>query len=153
MTTLYLDVATKTGYAYRDENGRIKSGAIDFKQWIPKKDKSRGATSGQCMFNVQGLIFGSDATSIIYEAPFMRGAGSRLLWALTGCIELLAFKNGIPVDELAATTVRKTLLGNGRATKSDIQVYLDGLGISYESNDESDAIAIMLADEKIKGAE
>ena len=62
-----------------------------------------------------------------------------------GVICLAAAQSGIPVEDYAATQVKKTLTGNGRAPKSQMQLAIQhelGLTTVPEPADVADALAI-----------
>ena len=64
-----------------------------------------------------------------------------------GVIVLAAAQAGVPVHDYAATQVKKTLTGNGRAPKSQMQLAIQrelGLATLPEPPDVADALAIAL---------
>lgn len=64
-----------------------------------------------------------------------------------GVVFLKAAERGLPVFPYAATRVKKSLLGNGRATKSQVQLMIrTSLGLSQtpEPPDAADALAVAL---------
>lgn len=142
---LCLDLATNSGYAYNLDNNEIMSGSLNFEKSLKPKDRIRGAKLALAESQLNNLIYHCKPHKIIYEAPFMRGAGSRLLWGLTSIVEMLAYKYRIEVDEISAKRVRKILLNNGNASKEDVMNYLTSQNIKFSDNDEADAIAILLS--------
>lgn len=64
-----------------------------------------------------------------------------------GVIFLKAAERGLSVFPYAATRVKKSLIGNGRATKSQVQLMIRnalGLTITPEPPDAADALAVAL---------
>ncbi len=64
-----------------------------------------------------------------------------------GVVFLKAAERGLPVFPYAATRVKKSLLGNGRATKSQVQLMIrTSLGLSQTPDppDAADALAVAL---------
>lgn len=141
---LCLDLATNTGYAYKIDD-KIVSGSINFAAHLKAKDRKRPAILSNASAQLNALIFQVKPHAIIYEAPFMRGAGSRLLWGLTSLVELHAYNHSVFVSELSVKKVRKDLLENGNASKDDVMQYLTDRNIKFSDNDEADAIAILLS--------
>ncbi len=64
-----------------------------------------------------------------------------------GVLCLAAAQAGIPLEHYAATQVKKTLTGNGRASKDQVQLAICrefGLAKPPEPNDVADALAVAL---------
>ena len=64
-----------------------------------------------------------------------------------GIIFLLAAKNGVPVVSYASTRIKKSLTGNGRATKNQMQRMIKStlkLAQDVYSPDTADALAVAL---------
>jgi crossover junction endodeoxyribonuclease RuvC len=70
-----------------------------------------------------------------------------------GIIFLAAAEAGLKVNEYASTRVKKSLTGNGRATKSQVQQMVKSLlslGELPEPNDVADAIAIAVCHARVE---
>ncbi|MCS1350361.1 crossover junction endodeoxyribonuclease RuvC [Mechercharimyces sp. CAU 1602] len=54
---------------------------------------------------------------------------------------------GVEIEELANSTVKKEVTGNGRASKDDVEVAVRGWfpEEEFKTDDESDAVAVVLA--------
>lgn len=141
---LALDIATNTGWAL-DDGRHIRSGSIWFAEKLRAKDRKRPKILSEARSMLNDLVNATQPDQIVYESPFMRGAGSRLLWGLTSTVECIASERGIPVSEMAVKSVRKKLIGTGSATKDDVQIILRSLGYAFSDDDEADAIALLLA--------
>lgn len=142
---LALDLATQTGYAGIDTLGGFYSGSLNFAEPLRPKDRKRPAILAEARSILEVLIDETRPDRIVYEAPFMRGPGSRLLWGLTATVECLAAERAISVAQLEVKKVRKRILGNGAATKQDVQNYLRRNGLPFGDADEADAIVLLLA--------
>jgi crossover junction endodeoxyribonuclease RuvC len=66
-----------------------------------------------------------------------------------GVILLAGGQRGIPVRSYAATTIKKTISGSGRASKRQIQLVVQrelGLAVVPEPSDVADALAVALCE-------
>lgn len=140
-----LDIATKTGFAVLNVSGTIISGNLDFAHNVRKPSEHRPEVLARAYRELSDLIDEHRPNLIVYESPFHRGPGTRLLWSLCGLVETLAAQRSITVAELHASRIRQLLTGSGKSKKSDVQAWLDARGVHYESDDEADALAIMHA--------
>lgn len=83
--------------------------------------------------------------------PFVRGAGTRILWSLAGICELVAAEHGAATAELSATQVRKAILGTGKADKAAVEAWVRSMGHDPLTDDESDALALLYAWRALNG--
>lgn len=142
---LALDLATKTGFVAGHSCDSYSSGVLMFDETLRPKDKSRAVILGQAQTKIDTLIDDLHPDRILYEAPFFRGAGSRLLSGFCALLEASASRRNIPLHEIASLSARKTVLGTGKATKTDISNWLADQSISFDSDDEADAYIIYLS--------
>jgi len=146
MIILALDIASKTGWAVIDENGKIiRSGTEVF------KDKERGAKLSSFMSWLSLVCSTYSPSCIIAEKPFFRGSGTRLLMPMVGIAELMASRSKAAFLEVSNVTIKKHLTGNARAEKEEMIKAIQDKGYSPTDDNEADAIALALyAFEKIE---
>lgn len=97
-----------------------------------------------------------DADAVVKEGSFSNGfiKSTQALFKVVGVFELTSFLNGHEhFTDIAPNSVKKTVTGNGKAKKDVVaKAVKDITGIETANDDESDAIAVMLAycaDEKL----
>lgn len=80
---------------------------------------------------------------LVYERPFIsRNASSQSLLQREGILMLVAEDFGIDFWPVAVPTLKKTLTGNGNASKEDMIRFVEkNFGIVCETDHEADAIA------------
>lgn len=90
-----------------------------------------------------------EANRIVKERAFSNGriAATQAIFKVVGAWELTSHLHGVDeFTDIAPTSVKKLLTGNGRASKEDVAQAVKNLtGIETSNNDESDAIAVLWA--------
>jgi hypothetical protein len=129
---LALDIATKCGWATSDE----MSGTKDFTQY---DDFADVAIAFECWLKDEF----SHATQWVIERPF--GTGTRA-YTVNGMV-WTAHKAGrqldIPRTEIAPSSWRKAVLGNGRAKKADAIKWCQDQGINTIDDNHAEALCIL----------
>lgn len=76
----------------------------------------------------------------------VNGASTLKLGQARGAILLALSLHGLPVSEYAATQVKKSIVGVGRAEKAQVEMMVKQLlpGAKCQTSDEADALAIAL---------
>ncbi len=82
---------------------------------------------------------------LILEKPVFRGANSDVLIGLSVHARSMAFDLRIPPTEFAPSTVKLKVAGTGRADKSAVIKAVQDRGWSPESDNDADAIALLIA--------
>ena len=145
MTLLALDMATNTGWCCGDvRHGKPVLGSIK----LPSTKKDLGWWMDAAIKEYDELIAHTHPDRVRYESPILRGSTRietlRKLYTLASVIEYVCRDRNIPVYEVAITTVKKRLTGNGRAQKEDMMKAAEGMGMAPKSHDEADAFGIWL---------
>ena len=153
---LGLDISlTSTGYAviklFEDgslqlvDSGRVKTYAKDSDGNRLKKIKARLAL----LFNLYPISY------VARERGFTKGnLATQQIFKATGVCEELVAEQGIEdITQYAPTTIKKYLGGHGRASKEDVARGVLGYfpNAVFESDDVSDAVAVVLTYLKDKG--
>lgn len=138
-----------TGYGVIQLNGRqirlVEAGVV--------RSKQRGALAERVMEIYQGVadvIQTLKPEALALEklySHYDRPTTAILMGHARGAILLAAAQSGVSVDDFAATQVKKTLTGNGRAPKSQVQLAVQrelGLVQLPEPADVADALAIAM---------
>lgn len=90
-----------------------------------------------------------EADAIVKERSFSNGRikATQIIWKVVGVWELITFIKGYTEHtDIAPTSVKKQVTGNGRAKKEQVaEAVAEITGITANNNDESDAIAVLLA--------
>lgn len=142
---LALDMATNTGWCCGDvREGKPVLGSIK----LPSTKKDLGWWMDAAIKAYDDLIEHTHPDRVIYESPILRGSTRietlRKLYTLASVIEYVCRERGIPVYEVAITTVKKRLTGNGRAQKEDMIKAAKEKGMAPKNSDEADAFGIWL---------
>jgi crossover junction endodeoxyribonuclease RuvC len=88
--------------------------------------------------------------TVIRERGFTRfNQETQALFSVVGVTEVILYKHGFDkIEEIAPTTVKKLVAGSGKADKEEVAVnarkYLK-TEVDFKTNDESDAVAVILA--------
>jgi crossover junction endodeoxyribonuclease RuvC len=89
---------------------------------------------------------------INYETPFMRGQSTTAnhLGYVCAIAHLVGAENTVTVQSYAPLTIKKKITGNGRASKEEVveglRNYFQDSSLSFETDHESDAVAIALCE-------
>jgi crossover junction endodeoxyribonuclease RuvC len=95
---------------------------------------------------IQGHIRAVQPDIVALESYFPhRQRGAVVIPELRGIIKLVSYQLGLDVIEIAPSSVKKTITGNGRADKDLVRRMVnEEYGLSLSSTDEADAIAIAI---------
>lgn len=107
-------------------------------------------------FNLDELLQKYDITDIVKEKGFTKYNNvTQKLFRVVGIVDFTAYCNGFveEMPEIAPTSVKKTLTGNGKASKEEVAEgilkYLTPsqrkTGVYFEKDDLSDACAVGIA--------
>lgn len=123
---------TATGYAVFDSNQKI----IHLNEITTNTKEHISIRLFNIYNNIRNIIIQYEPKHIIIERMFinMNFESSMNLAAVRGILLLLAGEFNIQVTEPIATTIRKVIMHNGRASKEQIREYIRSLLIEqYES--------------------
>ncbi len=146
MRVIGIDPGSKAcGYGIVEEDGTdlrfVESGAICPKLSLPIHERLHQISKGISLKIEQF----SPACMSIEKVFVAKNSKSALhLGQARGAVLTVAGGRGMDVYEYSSTTVKKSVTGNGRASKEEIQKIVSILigKERFESTDESDAIAI-----------
>lgn len=150
MTTLALDLATRSGWAYGSPGARPSSGTID----LPRGGGpgQLGAVNAALADALGDLLRLHSPRRIIFEAPAMHMAGrsphtARLLIYLAGVVELVAYRWEIACFEAQVQTVRSKLgirkAEDDRDWKAAVMRWCRAQGHDPRDDNQGDAIALL----------
>jgi len=135
-----------TGYgaidAGNDEISLVEAGTISTTDSAPMEDRVAEIYRGVC-----AVISSLKPEALAVEQIFSHYAHPRtaiLMGHARGVIFLAAAENGLPVMSYAATRIKKSLVGNGHASKTQVGRMVQnifGLKEPPSPNDVSDALA------------
>lgn len=143
---LTLDIATVTGWAVSQpgRNGplygshRMVSGPVG-------DDLGRALAAFRDWLSDTLAVHNPD--EIWFEAPVPTTnrsiATMRLLMAYPAFAEELAYRRGTPVFEAHSGTIRKAVLGSGRAQKSDVLAWAYRKGHTPQDDNAADALLLL----------
>jgi len=149
---LSLDLATKTGWALRDRDGRVFSGVQEFPL---KRGESRGIRFLRFRKWLQGCLekgklgrrFSDNSPGVIvYEQAHHRGG-----YATEVCVGLVtdvlaeAAREGIEHMSVHSATLKKATTGSGRSSKKDMiaQVQLWYPDLNIIDDNHADALCLL----------
>ncbi len=96
-----------------------------------------------------------DIDEVVREKGFSKFPSvTQALFKVVGISDIVSYSYGFEkIHELAPTTVKKAITGNGKASKDDVaegvNTYL-GTNIKFKTDDESDVVAVGIAHFKKK---
>lgn len=141
MTTLALDIATKTGWACSDGT----SGVMDFGPF--KEDFGRLGWAFEEWLRAH-LVRVGPIDRLVVERPFYRGASSTvyMLNGLAFLAQKVAFATRLERAEHTVFDVRKFICGNRLAKKKAVMDWACAQGFDPEDDNEADALALLTYD-------
>lgn len=90
-----------------------------------------------------------DADALVKEQSFSNGRvkATQIIWKVVGVWELISFIKGYERHtDITPPSVKKQVTGNGRAKKEEVaQAVKELTGIETANDDESDAVAVLIA--------
>ncbi|CAB4144693.1 hypothetical protein UFOVP469_46 [uncultured Caudovirales phage] len=149
---LALDLARNTGWAC-GRPGETPHMGISA---LAPGEKSYGAIGGALEDWLWGMIDITKPSLIVFEAPLPAHNGiaaGRIALGLSMIVEMCGFRRDIVTRECAVTTVRKRVVGSGRAKKEDVMKWCIEQGWRPPGHDAADAAALwkLACDVRVSG--
>ena len=144
MNRLGLDMALHTGWAvHLPEEDQILHGSFDYTPY----NADWGGLFAVHQDKISDLIALYQIDRVILERNFHRGTASPLFAGLNAIAHMVAFMHVCERREIAPNSLKKIVTGNGHASKEAMIVAIKRATlIDPPSDDEADAIALLLAD-------
>jgi crossover junction endodeoxyribonuclease RuvC len=142
-TILSLDLGTKTGWALLSK-GKVTSGTENLNTY--SKLKSKGVRFLKFKNFLENLGKQKNIDVVYYE-DVKRHLGTYAAHCYGGFLAHLSVwceENKIPCCGVGVGTIKKSVAGNGRATKNEIIESLKSQGYSTKDDNEADAVALLL---------
>jgi Holliday junction resolvasome RuvABC endonuclease subunit len=162
-TILALDPGSKTGFAYHsayEVNPKFGGGGlVAVVSGTALFERKRGASAGMrfVLFTawLQQILDAVEPDVVVYEMAHHRGgAATEILVGFTTRIQEECERRGIEYLGVHTGTMKKEVLGSGRAEKSDSVKFAENyLGRKVGGDDESDAVCLLAYAEKKLGEE
>ena len=135
---LALDLATKTGWAWRGPDGEEATGMENFR-------KRTGESQGMIFIRFQAWLndflkdFAVDL--ICYEQAHQRGrAATEMAGGLLGVLKIASEKHGIDFTSVHSSKIKKIATGKGNASKTAVMAaYKEKWGREPLDDNEADA--------------
>lgn len=141
-TILALDTATKCGWALYSNGKIVDSGVWDFTA------KTIGRKLSKFYTQLKKIVERGKVSEIVAEDIYIdtsRPKAFQRLGEMRGLLLLIGELYDIPISFIEPSKHKSYLCRSNYATKADTQMALQRLGYGQiESNDEADAIAILL---------
>lgn len=170
--TLAMDLSlSQPGFvvlALTDVGGEPKPIILEVSHVKTDAKKPHGYRLGEISEEIDRLIAEYEPEHIVREKGFSRfPAVTQTLFKVVGISDLYAWmRSEKEVEEIAVTSVKKLVTGNGKASKKDVEEAVRRIlridqADYFANDDESDAAAVgiayyvkkgLLADVKVKGA-
>lgn len=137
-------MALHTGWAvYLEDEDRFLHGTLDYTPY----SADWGGLFNVHHKKISDLIGLYDIDRMIIERNFHRGNASPLFAGLNAVAHMVAFIHDVERREYAPNSLKKMVAGHGHASKADmILAVRKSTGVTPDSDDEADAIALILAD-------
>jgi Holliday junction resolvasome RuvABC endonuclease subunit len=141
MTTLALDLATQTGWAY-ESAGMISSGTEGFQ--LKKKDRP-GVRFLMFRTWFRDLLVSVKPTKVSYEEVmrWSSGAAAKVYCGLLAIVMTECEAKQIPYEGVHVGTIKKSATGKGNATKEQVIAAIKAKGHNPKDDNEADAIALL----------
>jgi crossover junction endodeoxyribonuclease RuvC len=150
MTVLGLDLSLNgSAFAVIDVQDGVSS-IVDTVLVNNKKVKTHGEKLLNIAMKLDETIRKHDIERIARERGFTRhNKATQALYKVVGVVDYVLAIHGIyECDEIAPTTVKKELTGDGRASKEDVEravrEYIKEKDFVFETDDVSDAVAVAI---------
>lgn len=133
-------IGVKAGKPYLVEKSHVKTSS---KQW-------HGVRLLKIEAELQRYLLKYDFDAIAREKGFSRhNTTTQALFKVVGVSDLtVARGNGTPIVDIAPTTVKRVIAGNGKASKDEVadgvSALLEDNSVTFTTDDESDACAVAL---------
>jgi Holliday junction resolvasome RuvABC endonuclease subunit len=141
---LALDLGTKAGWAVGWPRGRITSGSVDLGQ-----SRFSGAGMRYLAFEkwLDETLNRVSPESVVWEEVRAHSGteAAHVYGALMGILTATLERRGIPYRSVPVGTWKLGLTGRGNATKDEVMASVRDLGLSPSSQDEADAVGILIA--------
>ena len=108
-----------------------------------RADIDHGERLTRWVSDVDGLVSSWNPNLIIWDQPFARGAEGAVVVAMGGLLEMLCWDRDIKRLIAPMNTVKKTILGNGRATNTDAVAWAKAQGWRVTCHHEADAVLLL----------
>ncbi|MGF1660554.1 MAG: hypothetical protein ACFCUS_14115 [Rubrimonas sp.] len=144
MSTLALDLGTRTGWALLGRDGEIISGVAEFKQDRWQGGGMRFLRFRSWLDEVSRLAGGFD--QLLYE-QVRRHAGtdaSHLYGGWLAILEVWCEQKSVAYRGVPVGTIKKFATGKGNADKAAMVVAMRARGHTPSDDNEADAIALLL---------
>ena len=140
---LALDLSTKVGWACGRAGGEPDHGVL----LLPKGVAGLGAVACAFLDGLMDLHEVQHFERVVMEAPLPPQAQThahtaRLQLYLAGAVETWCYRRSIECREAAAPTVRKAVLGSGRAKKPEVIAWCQAQGWNPTDDNAADALAL-----------
>jgi len=140
---LALDLGTMTGWALRNQHGRIVSGTAHFRPRRFEGGGMRYLRFERWLNETRNVAGGLDA---VYFEEVRRHAGVDAAHAYGGFLaQLTAWceHHGIPYEGVPVGTIKHFITGKGNAKKEQVIAAVKTLGHNPEDDNEADALALL----------
>lgn len=140
---LALDLGTMTGWALRNQPGRIVSGTAHFRPRRFEGGGMRYLRFERWLNETRNVTGGLDA---VYFEEVRRHAGVDAAHAYGGFLaQLTAWceHHGIPYEGVPVGTIKHFITGKGNAKKEQVIAAVKALGHNPEDDNEADALALL----------
>jgi len=146
---LALDTSTTTGIAI------LRDRVVGFRTMdLKKSNKEPGQLHSVFYKELDNLIYIIKPEIIYKEQGFFasgRGKAAKCLYGFHVIVDMLAYKHGIEVIDIANTTLKKVTTGSGQASKEDMMKVIRDKGYMITNDHEADAMAVLLYAAKQEG--
>lgn len=142
---LALDLATRIGFC----RGRGDVSPVVGSYALSAKPNEIGAYLCEYELWLAMELTAVEPEIVIFESPAPGGFNSlasiRKTLGLAGVTEMVCHRRNIEVREVAPSTVKKALTGNGHAKKPDMMAAARAWGFDPQFHDEADALGVWIA--------
>lgn len=137
------DLGKNFGFAFRlgplAAGSLIHAGHFEF-------EGARAARQGELLTYLTNLLEEAKANLdiVVYETPFARGRdATRCGWGQAGIIEAVATSAGLPVLDVAVSTIKKFATADGHAPKTAMIDAARKMGYTGKNEHEADAVCLL----------
>lgn len=150
MKTLSLDLGTKTGWSFRDQEGKIRSGSVSFKEGHFDSKAAKYIKFSNWLAEMQ---LKEGFTFVAYEGVrrHIGTIAAQTYGGMLAVLQMFCEKNEIEYIGYPVATIKQNITGKGNANKNMVISAVQELGHTPKDDNEADAIAILYLAEKNNG--
>lgn len=143
-SVLALDIATRTGWAFGAPGRKPLYGVLV----LPQPALDLGGHGAALLDGMADLFMVHQPARVVIERTLgaqqqTNAFTAECLIGLNMLAHTICFRWELPIEKIAATTVRAQVIGSGRAKKPDVMAWCHAQGFTPQDDNAGDALALL----------